>query len=194
MVLGDQPLGALASGRPAAGDARVLHITGGHELFHGAGSRLTHASSKNLRTRALFLSADARRASLTDPSSRPRTRFRPSPSKGRVARPWAQMPEPAELSDHCEPSVSGYSVSYSRPRSSILCRYSSFGGGGGDEGSVAGTPASSKNPSKPAGQIKSSVLAGSSDLFFQACGVPLGMRKTESASARSEEHTSELQS
>ncbi len=66
-------------------------------------------------------------------------------------------------------------MSYSRPSSSILCRSSRVGGGGGDEGSVAGTPGSSKSPSNPAGTMNSNVPTVSLVSFFQACSVLLGM-------------------
>jgi hypothetical protein len=57
------------------------------------------------------------------------------------------------------------------------------GGGGGEERSVSGTPASSKNPSNPAGAMNRNVLAGVVVALLQACSVPLGMWKTYPAIA-----------
>ena len=76
-------------------------------------------------------------------------------------------------------AVGGYSVSYFRPISKNLWKSSGVGGGGGEERSLPGTPASSKNPSNPAGAMNSNVLAGFDVAFLQACSVPLGMWKTD---------------
>ena len=75
----------------------------------------------------------------------------------------------------------GYSVSYFLPISRNLWKSSDVGGGGGEERSLPGTPASSKNPSNPAGAINRNVLAGFVVAFLQACSIPLGMWKTEPA-------------
>ncbi len=80
-------------------------------------------------------------------------------------------------------AAGGYSVSYFRPISKYLWKSSGVGGGGGEERSVPGTPDSSKNPSNPAGAMNSNVLAGFDVAFLQACGVPLGIWKTNPAFA-----------
>ncbi len=61
----------------------------------------------------------------------------------------------------------GYSVSYLRPIAAILSKSSGVGGGGGEERSLPGIPASSKNLSKPAGVTNSNVLIGSVVAFLQ---------------------------
>ena len=77
----------------------------------------------------------------------------------------------------------GYSVSYLRPIAAIFSKSSGVGGGGGVARSLPGIPASSKNPSKPAGVTNSNVLAGSVLAFLQACSVPMRMRNTDPAFA-----------
>src|SRR4028118_163051 len=77
----------------------------------------------------------------------------------------------------------GYSVSYLRPIAAILSKASGVGGGGGEERSLPGIPASSKNLSKPAGVTNSNVLTGSVVAFLQACSVPMRMWNTDPAFA-----------
>ena len=77
----------------------------------------------------------------------------------------------------------GYSVSYFCPICNILCKSSDIESGGREERSLPGTPASSKNPSNPAGVMNSSVLSSLVVAFLQACKVPLGMWKTDPAFA-----------
>ena|SRR5215217_647789 len=56
-----------------------------------------------------------------------------------------------------------------------------MGGGGGEERSVPGIPASSKNPSNPAGTMNSNVLASFAVAFPQTCNLPFGMWKIDPA-------------
>src|SRR4028119_1264913 len=97
----------------------------------------------------------------------------------------------AELSFHdvgwipfsYQAGTGGYSISYLRPIAAIFSKSSGVGGGGGEERSLPGIPASSKNLSKPAGVTNSNVLIGSVVAFLQACSVPMRMWNTDPAFA-----------
>src|SRR5215208_4960574 len=68
----------------------------------------------------------------------------------------------------------GTSIPYFGAMDTSLSRSCVSGGGGEEEGSVAGSPPSSMNPSNPAGVLSTSALAGVSPAFLCMWRRPLG--------------------